>query len=196
MRWGYMYGTYELDSMVPLGIKALVKAIYEPPQENAADGVNMLEDSNADAVDRLAAMLGMTKVGWIFLDLEPVADNPSKYVCSRRADTFFLRSNEAILAAHLQNKHSSPCKECDDGNFGSKFVTVVVTGDDKGELGYVAYQVTQQAMDLEKAEGILEWTSKVPAPFALTFNECWCQSISTVVAAVAVSGLHQSQPKR
>ena len=65
----------------------------------------------------------------------------ARYVWSRRPDTYFLRSNECVLAARLQNMHPSPCRECDDGEFGSKFVTVVVTGNQQNELDYVAYQV-------------------------------------------------------
>ena len=68
-------------------------------------------------------------------------EDSSKYVCSRGKDTYFLRGNEAVLAAHMQNSQPSACRECDDGEFGSKFVTVVVTGNDKNELDYVAYQV-------------------------------------------------------
>jgi hypothetical protein len=56
--------------------------------------------------------------------------------------------------------YPSPCKECPDGVFGSKFVTVVVTGNANNELDYIAYQISQQGMDLEKAEGILEYTTK------------------------------------
>eukprot|EP00961_Rhodomonas_salina_P087462 1176401-Rhodomonas_salina.5 len=63
-----------------------------------------------------------------------------RYVWSRRPDTYFLRSNECVIAARLQNMNLSPCKECDDGVFGSKFVTVVVTGNQQNELDYVAYQ--------------------------------------------------------
>jgi len=62
MRYGYLYGTYEEDEMVPLGIKAVVKAIYEPPQECAMDGVNMIEDPHAEQVDKVASMLGLKKV--------------------------------------------------------------------------------------------------------------------------------------
>ncbi|EKX52773.1 NPL4-like protein, forms a complex with UFD1 and CDC48 [Guillardia theta CCMP2712] len=160
MRYGYLYGTYEVDTNVPLGIKAVVKAIYEPPQECAADGVNMLRDPYSDAIDSTAAMLGLVKVGWIFIDLEVMADDHNKYVCSRGKDTYFLRSNECIIAARLQNMNPSKCLECDDLEFGSKFVTVVVTGNEKNELDYVAYQVSQQGMDLERAEGILEYTAK------------------------------------
>ena len=32
------------------------------------------------------------------------------------------------MAAHFQNKHPNPCKYSKDGFFGSKFVTVIVTG--------------------------------------------------------------------
>lgn len=82
-------------------------------------------------------------------------------MCSRGSESYFLRSNEAVLAAHLQNKHPSPCKECDDGVYGSKFVTVVVSANEQNELDYRAYQVSQQGMDLEQAEGILEYTTKL-----------------------------------
>jgi nuclear protein localization family protein 4 len=162
MRYGYLYGHYETDNQAPLGIKAVVKAIYEPPQDCAADGVNMNDDPHAEIVDKAAALLGLRKIGWIFLDLEVMAgSNGSKFVCSRGSESYFLRSNEAVLAAHLQNKHPSPCKECEDGEYGSKFVTVVVSGNDQNELDYRAYQVSQQGMDLEQAEGILEYTTKM-----------------------------------
>jgi nuclear protein localization family protein 4 len=164
MRYGYLYGDYETDDQAPLGIKAVVKAIYEPPQDCAADGVNMNEDPHAESVDRTAALLGLRKIGWIFLDLEVLAGGTGpdqKYVCSRGSESYFLRSNEAVLAAHLQNMHPSPCKECDDGIYGSKFVTVVVSGNEQNELDYRAYQVSQQGMDLEQAEGILEYTTKL-----------------------------------
>lgn len=84
--------------------------------------------------------LSFEQVGWIFIDLEVMADDHNKfvlrsykmwnlscanrYVCSRGKDTYFLRSNECIIAARLQNMNPSKCLECDDLEFGSKFVTV------------------------------------------------------------------------
>lgn len=32
-RCGYLYGKYIVDDHIPLGIQALVSAIYEPPQK-------------------------------------------------------------------------------------------------------------------------------------------------------------------
>jgi nuclear protein localization family protein 4 len=160
MRYGYLYGHYEVDKTVPLGVVAVVKAVYEPPQDCAADGINMSDDQHDATIDKTAEKLGLRKIGWIFIDLEVMASDSNKYVCSRGKDSYFLRSNEAILAAHLQNMHPSPCKECDDGVYGSKFVTVLVTGGLENELDYKAYQVSQQGMDLEQAEGILEFTTK------------------------------------
>lgn len=32
------------------------------------------------------------------------------------------------MAGHLQNQHPNPCKYASNGKFGSKFVTVCVTG--------------------------------------------------------------------
>ena len=43
-------------------------------------------------------------------------------------DSHFLSAEECIMAAHFQNKHQNPCKMSKEGKFGSKFVTVIVTG--------------------------------------------------------------------
>jgi nuclear protein localization family protein 4 len=45
-RAGWLYGRYEQHPEVPLGIKAVVCAIYEPPQESSKDTLRILEDPN------------------------------------------------------------------------------------------------------------------------------------------------------
>jgi len=59
---GYLYGTYEQHTDVPLGIRAKVAAIYEPPQESTRDSINIQPDEGADDVDAVAAALGLKKV--------------------------------------------------------------------------------------------------------------------------------------
>ncbi|VDO17797.1 unnamed protein product [Haemonchus placei] len=68
-RVGYLIGKYQPFSDVPLGIKAVVAAIYEPPQNCTPDNVEILDDPNEQAVDRLCNWLGLKRVGWIFTDL-------------------------------------------------------------------------------------------------------------------------------
>lgn len=82
-RLGYLYGTYEMNNDVPLGMKkklasisafhsltfvfwigirAHVAAIYEPPQESNRDSIKLLEDEHGKEVDEFAAALGLKKV--------------------------------------------------------------------------------------------------------------------------------------
>ena len=65
---------------MPLGIKAVVSAIYEPPQEGTRDGVK-LEPAEAEKEATLAALasnLGLQRVGWIFTDLVASATTANK----------------------------------------------------------------------------------------------------------------------
>lgn len=61
-RLGFLYGTYEVHTDVPLGLKAHVAAIYEPPQESTRDSLKLLDDELAAEVDELASSLGLKKV--------------------------------------------------------------------------------------------------------------------------------------
>lgn len=131
-RIGYLYGTYEpmpKKDGIPLGIRANVAAIYEPPQESGQNFAQLLEDERADEIDELAAKLGLTKVGWIFTDL--LVDDPTKGSVKhiRGNETYYLSAQEFILAGQLQNKHPNPCKYSTKGTFGSKFVTVCLSGE-------------------------------------------------------------------
>lgn len=127
-RMGYLYGSYEVNNDVPLGIRARVATIYEPPQESTRNSIKLLEDERSNEIDELAAKLGLRKVGWIFTDL--ISDDPAlgtvKHI--RGIDTHFLTAQECIMAGHLQNQHPNVCKYSSNGYFGSKFVTVCVTG--------------------------------------------------------------------
>lgn len=75
-RVGFLLGRYEVHQDVPLGIRATVAAIYEPPQESNRDSITLLDDDKSDLVNELAQALGLVRVGWIFTDL--IADDVKK----------------------------------------------------------------------------------------------------------------------
>ncbi|EFA83448.1 nuclear protein localization 4 [Heterostelium album PN500] len=100
-----------------------VDVIYEPPQKGDKKSVTLLEDKSIDKIESLASLLGMTRVGWIF-------SHPSrKYVMS---------SSEILQAANYQNK------------FGNSFVTLILSVNSEGNSNLEAFQVSDQAMKLEK----------------------------------------------
>ena len=59
------------------------------------------------------------------------------------------------MAAWFQNKHVNMCRYSSDGYFGSKFVTVVVTGNASGQINFDGYQVSNQCMSLVKSNILL-----------------------------------------
>lgn len=147
-RVGFLYGRYESHLDVPLGIKATVTAVYEPPQEGSRDHIKLLPDPKKEIVDDIAKGLGLTCVGWIFTDLVPLDSNSGTVRYLRHADTYFLSAHEVITAAHLQNLHPNPCRLSPEGKFGSKFVTVIVTGDKNYQVHMEGYQVSNQCQSV------------------------------------------------
>ncbi|PSN33783.1 Nuclear protein localization protein 4, partial [Blattella germanica] len=147
-RIGFLYGKYENHTDVPLGIRARVAAIYEPPQESTRDSITLLPDDKETLVQELALQLGLRRVGWIFTDL--VADDVKKGTVKhvRNIESHFLSSEECIMAGHYQNQQPNPCRFSPVGYFGSKFVTVCVTGDASNQVHMEGYQVSNQCMAL------------------------------------------------
>lgn len=159
-RIGYLYGKYEEYDQVPLGIQAVVAAIYEPPQSSEPDGVELLDDPNAETVDRLYAQIGLEKVGWIFTDLEVEPGlqppNNTKYKRFVTKDNSMLTGYEVIYAAMQQVEHPNvvDSKYSSSGVFGSKYITCVISGGEDNEIGFKAYQATNNAMALARAEAL------------------------------------------
>ncbi|XP_066600186.1 nuclear protein localization protein 4 homolog [Prorops nasuta] len=147
-RIGYLYGRYEINADVPLGIRAVVAVIYEPPQESTKDSLRLLPDDKEELVDELARQLNLRKVGWIFTDLiaDDVVTGTVKHV--RNVESHFLSAQECIMAGYFQNQHPNPCRFSPNNYFGSKFVTVCVTGDQKNQVHMEGYQVSNQCMAL------------------------------------------------
>lgn len=52
-RIGLLYGRHVVHKEVPLGIRAEVAAIYEPPQEATADIIKLLPNPNKELVDQV-----------------------------------------------------------------------------------------------------------------------------------------------
>jgi len=154
-RLGYLYGKYEKHDNVPLGIRATVAAIYEPPQESTRDCVKLLDDPNEEAVDILTSHLGLTRVGWILTDLIPDENTSGQVKYLRHKDSHFMSAQECITAAYHQNKYTNPCKESANGKFGSKFVSVIVSGHEDKHIHYDGWQVSNQCMALVRDECLL-----------------------------------------
>lgn len=145
-RVGFLLGRYTEYTDVPLGIRATVSAIYEPPQVCGKFSVELLEDERASQVQELASLLGLTRVGWIFTDLEP--EQQGKVAYKRSVHTHLLSAEECIMAADLQNRYPNTCRLSKTGFFGSKFVTVCVSGNASNQIDLVGYQVSNQCMAL------------------------------------------------
>eukprot|EP00753_Platysulcus_tardus_P007948 PLAT15538.9.p1 GENE.PLAT15538.9~~PLAT15538.9.p1 ORF type:complete len:566 (+),score=210.95 PLAT15538.9:88-1698(+) len=132
-RAGILYGHYQPDPNYPLGVKAVVEAIYEPPQEGTVERVTLLADPHARYVERVAAACGLEPVGWIFTHL------PRDYM---------LGSDELRQMARLQLAH----KKATDR--GARFVTMVLTQNELGEIAPRAFMASDQCMALER-DGVL-----------------------------------------
>ncbi|KAA0187276.1 hypothetical protein HAZT_HAZT001750 [Hyalella azteca] len=173
-RAGMMYGRHVVHPDVPLGIRAEVAAIYEPPQEASADHLKLLPDANKSHVDeasnilftknfnimcydyfQMARQLGLSCVGWVFTDLVPLDQSTGTVRHLRHSDTYFLSSHEVITAATLQLQHPSPCALASSGSYGSKFATVIVTGDSENQVHMEGYQVSHQCEALVAAKCLL-----------------------------------------
>ena len=61
---GFLYGYYAEDPNYKGGVRAIIEAIYEPPQIGDISGFQMLKDENENGVNRIAESLGLEKIGW------------------------------------------------------------------------------------------------------------------------------------
>ncbi|KAJ2048909.1 nuclear protein localization protein 4 [Coemansia sp. S16] len=164
-RFGFLYGRYDRSPDVPLGIKAIVEAIYEPKQGWEEDGIKIdVEsedfDNEVKRADAVANACGLKVVGMIFTDLEPTNES-GRVVYRRHANSYFLTSLECRLAAYMELKYPNASRWARGGHFGSKFVTCCVSGNEDGDIAVTAWQLSNSAMALQAANLIVP--SSVPS---------------------------------
>ncbi|KAF5384003.1 hypothetical protein D9757_006992 [Collybiopsis confluens] len=156
-RFGWLIGRYEPYDVVPMGIKAVVEAIHEPPQQGELDGLGLgLPWEDGPRIRALAAhgTTPLTIVGYIFTDLDPTEEDRTKNVYKRHPGSFLMSSLEAIFAATMQSAYPTPSKSSSTGKFSSRLVTAILTGTKDGAIDVSAYQVSEQAMAMVEADMI------------------------------------------
>jgi nuclear protein localization protein 4 homolog len=156
-RFGWLVGHYEPYDKVPMGVKAVVEAIYEPLQQGEVDGLTLAwpwedEERIRNLVSNASRPLDI--VGYIFTDLDPTPDDRTRNVYKRHPQSFFLSSLEAIFAATLQAKYPVQTKSSPNGKFASRLVTAVLTATEDGQVDVSAYQVSEQAVAMVEADMI------------------------------------------
>lgn len=156
-RFGWLIGRYEPYDKVPMGVKAVVEAIYEPPQEGELDGLSLglpwEEEPRIRELSKLASV-PLTMVGYIFTDLDPTPEDRTKNVYKRHPGSFFLSSLEVIFAATMQKANPTASRSSPTGAFASRLTTAVLTATEDGQVDISAYQVSEQACAMVEADMI------------------------------------------
>eukprot|EP01120_Amphizonella_sp_Union-15-10_P003265 TRINITY_DN1368_c0_g2_i1.p1 TRINITY_DN1368_c0_g2~~TRINITY_DN1368_c0_g2_i1.p1 ORF type:complete len:609 (-),score=95.40 TRINITY_DN1368_c0_g2_i1:86-1912(-) len=154
-RVGFLYGRYEPEPTIPLGIRATVAAIYEPPQSiRRKDPMNVVgydSDPDQERVDGIAKMLNLTRLGMVWTSLKT---NEKKQIITDREDDHPLTARECLIMANYQNKFPNVWDKAVGKKFGSKFVSVLIHGNKEGNVDLQAYQMSDQCCDLIREDAI------------------------------------------
>lgn len=132
-RMGFLFGYYASDPNYPDGIRAVVEAVYEPPQLGDTNSVEPLTDKERHFVDSVAAALTLECIGWIFTTIT------EKEVC--------LTSHDVRKAARYQNEYMVTHPS---GYKISRFITVAVKPNEKNECEIEAYMISDLGQALER----------------------------------------------
>ena len=153
-----------LTSVPPLGIKAVIETVFEPLQDGSIDGFELVDSSEIEGLlDQALSMLGLVVVGMMYTDLMPREDDPSKVKYLRNKESFFVSGFETNFMADKQAQHPFFCPWARASNsitdaktrspetattYDSRFVTVIVSGNEEGHVDLAAYQVSRMASQL------------------------------------------------
>jgi len=130
-RFGVMYGRIDDEH------NAFCDVIYEPPQDGDEECYKMIEDPDEGLVDRVATLLGMRKIGWVF------TSRPRKCI---------LSGGDVKMSCEMQEK----LEEQSGYDFARSWVSAVITRNDTtGSIVFEAYQISDLAMDMHR-RGVLK----------------------------------------
>lgn len=156
-RFAFLIGHYDRYDKVPMGVKAVVEAVWEPKQEGEVDGLTIEvpwsdEKQVAQVADWCEKGLGV--VGMIYTDLTPDPDDITKTQYKRHAQSFTASALEMLTSAKYQVLHPLATRASPTGQFSSRFVTCCLTGTEDGNIDVVAWQASEHGEAMVKANAV------------------------------------------